>query len=218
MIRIGIVDDHGIFSDAVRLLLDVEPDMTVVWMAGDGESAVERCHDDPPDVVVMDINLPGMNGIAATRQITGEHEGVRVLAVTGLSDPELVVQVIDAGASGVLSKNRAGDDLVRDLRKAAEGMVIVPPEQLAGLVERFRAPPSARSPELALTEREVEVLQGLADGLSTDELAEGLFLSPRTVQGHVQSILRKLRVRSKLEAVLYGLRSGIVRLRPLNGA
>ena len=214
-IRIGLVDDHGICADAVSILLEAELDMRVVWTAGDGETAIERCREDAPDVVVMDVNLPGVNGIAATRQITAEHEHVKVLVVTGLSDPDLVARVVDAGACGLLTKQRAGDDLVRDLRAAAGGSIVVPPQQMAALIDRLRAPAAERSPETALTDREVEVLQGFADGLSTGEVAERLFISPRTVQGHVQSILGKLRVRSKLEAVLYGLRHGIVQLRPV---
>jgi len=212
MIRVVLVDDHQMFAQAIGMFLATEPDIEVVEILGDANGVVERLRDTRPDVVLMDIDLPGVDGVTATRRIVEVRPETKVVLITALSDPGLVMRGIQAGASALVAKERAADDLVDVIRRAAAGEEIFPAPQLRLLT---LAPGTGETEaKVKLTHRELEVLQGLVDGMSTDELATALFVSPRTVQGHVQSILTKLRVRSKLEAVVTGLRLGIVHLDP----
>ena len=211
-IRLLVVDDHRVFAEALGMLLRTEGDIELLDVAPDAETALGIVQERRPDVVLMDVDLPGMNGIAATREIVLGRPETRVIVLTALMDPEVVEGAAAAGACGFISKQRAADDLLGAIRAAAAGEEIFRPHDLQ-VLWKGRTQGSERPKFFDLTSREVEVLQALADGLSTDELASTLFLSRRTVQGHVQSILTKLHVRSKLEAVLYGLRHGLVRLK-----
>ncbi len=217
-IRVGMVNDRRLVAEAMELLLISEGDIRVVAIEEDAEAAIETFWRECPDVVVMDIDLPGMNGIDATRRLRKVCPNTQIVVMTALTDPALISRAVEEGACGFVPKQRAGDGLIRVVRAAAAGGSV----ELAGETRRSvgrlrRTPDAARGPEHILTSRELEVFQGLADGLSTAELAAALFLSRRTVQGHVQSILDKLGVRSKLVAVLYGLRHGIVQLRTESG-
>jgi DNA-binding NarL/FixJ family response regulator len=212
MIRVVLVDDHQMFAEAIGMFLSTEADIEVVEILGDANRVVERLGDSRPDVVLMDIDLPGVDGVTATRRIVEARPGTKVVLITALSDPALVMRGVQAGASALVAKERAADDLVDVIRRTAAGEELFSAPQLRLLT---LVPGSGESDAKGkLTQRELEVLQGLVDGMSTDELAAALFVSPRTVQGHVQSILTKLRVRSKLEAVVTGLRLGIVHLHP----
>jgi DNA-binding NarL/FixJ family response regulator len=212
MIRVLLVDDHQMFAEAIGMFLRTEEDIDVVEILGEANGVVERLRESRPDVVLMDIDLPGVDGVTATRRIVEAMPQTKVVLITALSDPGLVLRGIEAGASALVAKERAADDLVDVIRRTAAGEEIFLTPQLRLLSS---APASGESEaKVKLTQRELEVLQGLVDGLSTDELASALFVSPRTVQGHVQSILTKMRVRSKLEAVVTGLREGLVRLDP----
>jgi DNA-binding NarL/FixJ family response regulator len=213
-IRLVLVDDHKVFADALGVLLKTEGDIDMLAVAPDAESALDIVRFRRPDVVLMDVDLPGMNGIAATREILASRPETRVIVLTALMDPEVVEGAAAAGAIGFVSKQRAADDLLAAIRTAAAGEEFFRTHDLHALW-KARARAGERPTFFDLTSRELEVLQALADGLSTDEVAAALFLSRRTVQGHVQSVLTKLHVRSKLEAVLYGLRQGLVRLKPL---
>lgn len=212
MIRVLIVDDHQMFADAIGMFLSTEDDIDVVEILGDADGVVGRLPESRPDVVLMDIDLPGVDGVTATRRIVDARPETKVVLITALSDPGLLLRGIEAGASALVAKERAADDLVDVIRRTAAGEEIFPAPQLRLLSSAQGT--AATRPATRLTQREFEVLQGLVDGLSTDELAATLFVSPRTVQGHVQSILTKMRVRSKLEAVVTGLREGLVRLDP----
>ena len=212
MIRVMLVDDHQMFAEAIGMFLRTEEDIDVVEILGDANGVIERLHETRPDVVLMDIDLPGVDGVTATQRIVEARPETKVVLITALSDPGLVLRGIEAGASALVAKERAADDLVDVIRRTAAGEEIFLAPQLRMLSV---VPLSGESQaKVKLTQRELEVLQGLVDGLSTDELASALFVSPRTVQGHVQSILTKMRVRSKLEAVVTGLREGVVRLDP----
>jgi DNA-binding NarL/FixJ family response regulator len=212
MIRVMLVDDHQMFAEAIGMFLRTEDDIEVVEILGDANGVVERVNASRPDVVLMDIDLPGVDGVTATRRIVEARPETKVVLITALSDPGLVLRGIEAGASALVAKERAADDLVDVIRRTAAGeeIFLEPQLRLLGVVP----PGEETQTKVKLTQRELEVLQGLVDGLSTDELASALFVSPRTVQGHVQSILTKMRVRSKLEAVVTGLREGLVRLDP----
>jgi DNA-binding NarL/FixJ family response regulator len=212
MIRVVLVDDHQMFAQAIGMFLATEDDIEVVEILGDANGVVGRLRDTRPDVVLMDIDLPGVDGVTATRRIVEARPETKVVLITALSDPGLVMRGVQAGASALVAKERAADDLVDVIRRTAAGEEIFPARQLRLLT---LVPGSGETQaKVKLTQRELEVLQGLVDGMSTDELAAALFVSPRTVQGHVQSILTKMRVRSKLEAVVTGLREGLVRLDP----
>jgi DNA-binding NarL/FixJ family response regulator len=213
-IRLVIVDDHKVFAEALGVLLKTERDIELLAVAPDAESALDIVRLRRPDVVLMDVDLPGMNGIAATRGVLASSPKTRVIVLTALMDPQVVEGAAAAGAIGFVSKQRAADDLLAAIRAAAAGEEVFRTQDLRVLWGDGRRA-EKRPREFDLTSRELEVLQALADGLSTDELAATLFLSPRTIQGHVHGILTKLLVHSKLEAVLYGLRRGLVRLKPL---
>jgi DNA-binding NarL/FixJ family response regulator len=157
----------------------------------------------------MDIDLPGIDGLIATQQIVEARPETKVVLITALSDPNLSLRGAEAGAAGLVPKERAADDLVEVIRRVADVADVIPEPRLRLL---STAPGTKRRSRPALSPRELQVLQGLVDGLSTEELSVALFVSRRTVQGHVQSILTKLQVRSKLEAAVTGLREGLVHL------
>ncbi|MBA3690539.1 MAG: response regulator transcription factor [Actinobacteria bacterium] len=208
MIRVLLVDDHRMFAEAIGMFLSTEDDIDVLEILAGAEGVAERVRSSKPDVVLMDIDLPGVDGLSATRQVLEARPETKVVLITALSDPDLALRGREAGAAALVPKERAADDLVEVIRRAA-GV-----DEPVGPYLRLLPPAAeAKRATLALTPREVQVLQGLVDGLSTEELSARLVVSPRTVQGHVQSILTKLRVRSKLEAVVTGLRQGVVHLR-----
>jgi DNA-binding NarL/FixJ family response regulator len=210
VIRVVLVDDHQMFADAIGMFLATEDDIEVAEILPDANDVLARIGESRPDVVLMDIDLPGVDGVTATARIVQARPETKVVLITALSDPALVLRGIEAGASALVAKERAADDLVDVIRRTAVGEEVFPAPQLRLLAA---SPTSGQGEAKArLTQRELEVLQGLVDGLSTEELAAALFVSPRTVQGHVQSILTKMRVRSKLEAVVTGLREGTVHL------
>jgi two-component system response regulator DegU len=210
MIRLLIVDDHRMFADALSLLLDSEDGVRIVGISNDAESALALVDAERPDVVLMDVDLPRMNGIIATQALVDSYPDVRVIVITALMDAGVVEEAARAGATGFVSKQRAAEDLLRAVHVVAAGEEFFRLEELSRIGRRAGA---TAKQEHRMTSREREILQGLADGLSTDELAAALFLSRRTVESHVQNILTKLNLRSKLEAVLYGLRHGIVLLK-----
>jgi NarL family two-component system response regulator LiaR len=212
MISVLVVDDHQMFAEALGMLLSTEDDLEVLGYLADAEDVVAYTAATSPDVVLMDIDLPGVDGVTATRHIVGACPGTKVVLITALSDPSLVMRGIEAGASAFVAKERAAEDLVEVIRRTSMGEEVFPPDALQALADAGAGNGNGSGAEL--TPRELEVLQGLADGMSTEELSTALFVSPRTVQGHVQSVITKLQVRSKLEAVVTGLRRGLIRLRP----
>jgi two-component system, NarL family, response regulator LiaR len=212
VISILVVDDHQMFAEALGMMLSTEDDLEVLGYLSDAEDVVAYAAATSPDIVLMDIDLPGTDGVTATRRVVGACPATKVVLITALSDPSLVLRGIEAGASAFVAKERAAEDLVEVIRRTWMGEEVFPPDALRALAEAGNGNGNGAGGEL--TRRELEVLQGLADGLSTEELSTALFVSPRTVQGHVQSILTKLHVRSKLEAVIAGLRRGLIRLRP----
>ena len=215
--RVLIVDDHQMFGDAIQLLLSGEKDILVLPVTRDAEAALEAARTRCPDVVLMDIDLPGMDGIEATRRLMELCPDCGVIMITALMDPDLISRAAEAGASGFISKQRAADELVQIIKLAAAGETVFLTRELEAMVGRIGPGEDPRS-ESPLTARELEVLQAIADGLTTDEIAAAFVVSPRTVQGHVQNILTKLGVRSKLEAVLFGLRRGHIHLGPHYGS
>jgi two-component system, NarL family, response regulator LiaR len=216
-IAVLIVDDHAMFADALVALLETEEGIGVVGAVATGEEAVALCGPSAPDVVLMDIDLPGMDGIASTREVLRVCPEAKVIGISALRDPDLLARAVAAGAAGLVPKTRAADELVRAVRAAAAGEIVLPEGDVGPALDRLRTA-AHRTPLVnvgvnLLTDREVEILQTFADGMSTEDVATALRISPRTVRAHVESILAKLGVHSKLQAVLLGLRSGVIALK-----
>jgi DNA-binding NarL/FixJ family response regulator len=215
-IRILIIDDHRMFAEAIELMLSDEDGIEVVGIAGTGEEGIELCRQRCPSVVLMDIDLPGIDGIEATRRIRAICPDARVLVVTALQERDLMVRTIDAGAVGFVPKWHAAGELTDAIRRAADGEIILPGRDvrpiLTALQEQQRRRSGARERLGRLTSREVQILQLLANGTSTSGVADALHISPLTVQGHVKSVLTKLGAHSKLEAVSLALRHGLIQV------
>jgi NarL family two-component system response regulator LiaR len=207
-IRIMITDDHGVVRQGLRMFLSLDPDIQVVGEAENGQEALEMARELEPDVVLMDLLMPVMDGISATQAIRAELPEVEIVALTSVLEGASVAGAVRAGAIGYLLKDTDAEELHRAIRGAAEGRVQLAPEAAARLMREVRAP---ENPE-ALTERETEVLKLLARGKSNRQIASELFVDEKTVKAHVSSILRKLGVQSRTQAALYAVRTGLVGL------
>jgi DNA-binding NarL/FixJ family response regulator len=207
-IRILIVDDHGVVRQGLRMYLALDPELEVVGEAANGEEAVRLAHKLAPDVMLMDLLMPVMDGIAATAAIRRELPGVEVIALTSVLEDSAVYGAMRAGAIGYLLKDTEADELCRAIKAAAAGQVQLSPPVAARLLREV-PPPQAPEP---LTERETEVLQQLARGKSNKEIAADLVIAEKTVRTHVSSVLAKLGVTSRTQAVLHAVRTGLVSL------
>jgi DNA-binding NarL/FixJ family response regulator len=205
-IRILLVDDHSVVRQGLRMFLALEPDLEIVGEAGDGAEALRLARELRPDVVLMDLLMPVMDGITATGLLRRELPDTEVVALTSVLEDEKVVGAVRAGAIGYLLKDTQADELRRAIRAAAAGQVQLSPQAAARLMREVKAP---ESPE-ALTERETEVLRLLAHGASNKEIAQTLTIGEKTVKTHVSNILAKLGVPSRTQAALYAVRIGLV--------
>jgi DNA-binding NarL/FixJ family response regulator len=215
-IRIVLVDDQELVRTGFRMVLDAQPDMTVVGEAADGHAAVEFARTHSADVMVMDARMPRMDGVAATRQIRQAGDRPRVLMLTTFDLDEYAFAALKAGASGFLLKDVPPEELLFAIRAVHSGDAVVAPSTTRRLIDRFApmlpADDGQAPPELAgLTEREREVLILVAQGLSNAELAGRLFVSEATVKTHVGRILAKLGLRDRVQAVVYAYENGLVR-------
>lgn len=221
MIRILLVDDQELLRRGFRMILEAEDDLEVVGEAGDGAEAIELATRHRPDVVLMDIRMPRLDGVAATRQLAGPDvaDPARVLILTTFDLDEYIVEALRAGASGFLLKDVPPEDLVDAIRVIAAGDALIAPSVTRRLLDRFAqvlpdATPPLPPPGLsALTERELEVLHLVARGLSNAEIAADLFVSETTVKTHVGRILMKLGLRDRVQAVVLAYDTGLVRPR-----
>jgi DNA-binding NarL/FixJ family response regulator len=212
-IRVLIADDQALMRTGFRMILDAEDDIEVVGEAIDGEDALRHYRALAPDVVLMDVRMPAMDGIEATSRLTAADPPARVLILTTFDLDEYVYEALRAGASGFLLKDRPPDELVAAVRVVAAGEALLAPSVTRRLIEEFAARPAAPtpSPELAeLTDREREVLALMARGLSNAEIARELFVAETTVKTHVGHVLRKLRIRDRAQAVVIAYESGLV--------
>jgi DNA-binding NarL/FixJ family response regulator len=211
-IRVLLVDDHQLLTGSLSQLLAKEPDIAVVGVAGTVAEAKAMARE-RLDVVLMDYRLPDGTGAEATRAIKARWPNARVVMLTALNDDETVLESIQAGADGYLTKDRAVEDVVGAVRSAQAGETLLPRNVILGIAQRIAAARDRgadRRQADPLTPRELEVLRALTEGLSTREICDGLFIAPNTLRTHVQNIMGKLRVHSKLEAVAFALRHGLV--------
>ena len=218
-IRVLLVDDQPLLRTGFRMILEAEPDLVVVGEAGDGDAALELARTLAPDVVLMDVRMPRMDGVEATRRIVGPHPApgiARVLVLTTFDLDEYVVEALRAGASGFLLKDVPADDLVTAIRVVAAGDAVVAPSITRRLLDRFASHlPAADAPTptalARLTERELDVLRLVAKGRSNAEIAGELFVSETTVKTHVGHVLTKLDLRDRVQAAVFAYEVGLVR-------
>ncbi|MDQ4089848.1 MAG: response regulator transcription factor [Actinomycetota bacterium] len=215
MIRVLVADDEALVRGGISMILEAQPDMEVVGQAADGAEAVRLSRELSPAVALVDIRMPGLTGIDATRQIVAQGSSpVRVVILTTFDDDEYLYETMKAGASGFLLKSVPPEQLAHAVRAVAAGECLLAPAITRRLIERFvrRPPPgTATPPEVGgLTERELEVLRLMAGGLSNSEIASSLFLSEGTVKTHVNRVFRKLDLRDRVHAVLFAYETGLV--------
>ena len=212
-IRILLVDDHAVLRGGLRALLSMEPDMDVVGEVGTGEEGLERVNALKPDVVVMDLAMPGMGGLEATRQISALELGTRVLILTSHSEEEYLLPVLEAGGSGYVRKTHADDDLISAIRTVSRDEVFLYPSATKLLLRGYRTAETAgeRSPLEELSDREREVLGLTAEGYSSSEIGKKLFLSPKTVDTYRYRLMQKLGLTHRSELVRFALESGVLR-------
>ena len=212
-LRVLLVDDHDLFRTGLRNLLE-EQGVTIAGEAATGDEAVNRVRELAPDVVVMDLNMPGMGGVAATRHIAGIAPLTRVVMLTISDEDSDVLDAILAGACGYLLKDSSIQDLVTGIRSAARGESLISPHIAAKVLQRVRA--TSLQPEIAemiraeLSEREIQVLKLIANGKDNAVIAAELHISPKTVKNHISNILMKLQIDNRIQAAVYAVRSGIV--------
>jgi len=219
-ISVLVVDDHKMFAEAIELLLAGQDGIEIIGAVGTGEEAVVLAAKTQPSVVLMDIDLPGIDGIESTRRVREVAPDAQVIVITAFQEPATIAAAVQAGASGYVPKTKAADELLSVIRNAAAGEMVMPSGQLSAILSNLQQKHrdlSAVEQRLSeLTSRELQVLQAMAEGRSTAEVAGDLFISPFTVQTHVKNILSKLGVHSKLEAVTFAVRHGLVRISSRN--
>jgi len=211
-IRVLFVEDHQLLADALAAMLSREPDMQVVGIAGTVADAKIMAREQL-DVVLMDYRLPDGTGAEATRAIKARWPAARIVMVTALTDDETLLESIQAGADGYLTKDRAAEDVVTAVRAAHAGETLLPRSVIVEIARRVAAARERgdeRRVVEPLTPRELEILRALTEGMSTPEICERLFIAPNTLRTHVQNIMGKLRVHSKLEAVAFALKYRLV--------
>ena len=214
-IRILIADDHGVIRAGLRALLEDVPDITVVGEASDGGEALVKAVELKPDILLMDLSMPNMGGIEATRQLSQSEPKVRVLILTVHEDESLLKEVIRVGAAGYIIKRAAQEDLIHAIRVVSRGDLYIHPAMTRALFNDAAVPPKVSEIE-TLTLREIEVLQLLAKGYTNRQIAEHLNLSPRTVEGHRANVSGKLGLHSRVELVEYAEKHGLLKVREQN--
>jgi len=205
-IRILLVDDHSVVRQGLRMFLALEPELEVVGEAANGAEGIEQVRKLQPDIVLMDLVMPVMDGIAAIQQLRKEFPNVEIIALTSVLEDEKVISAVRAGAIGYLLKDTQADELCKAIKAAANGQVQLSPQAATRLVREIKAPDSPEK----LTEREMDVLRLLALGRSNKEIANELVIGEKTVKTHVSNILMKLGLSSRTQAALHAVRIGLV--------
>ena len=211
-IRLLLVDDHEIVRAGLRMLFSAEPEVEIIGEAGSGEEAVDAVENLLPDVVLMDVAMPGIGGVEATRRIKATRPQVAVLALTMHEDEEYFFEMLGAGASGYVPKRAAPDDLMSAIHIVRQGDVYIYPSLARLLVKDFLHRSEASAPETRenLTAREQEVLTFIAEGYSNREIADALVISVKTVDRHRENIMRKLQLHNRVELVKYAIEKGLI--------
>jgi len=211
MITVLLVDDHPILRQGLSGILSLEDDIAVIGEAADGEAAVSAALQLRPDVIIMDLRLPGLSGSVAIQRVLARAEGVdwtpRVIVLTTFEDDDSITDAIEAGATGYLLKSATPDEVVAAVRATSEGHSVLAPSVAAALVRKMREGTAGR----LLSHREIEVLEQMADGLSNAEIAERLFLEPSTIKTHVEHIYTKLGVSRRIQAIAKARELGVGR-------
>jgi DNA-binding NarL/FixJ family response regulator len=223
MVRVLLVDDQTLIRQGIRLLLEIEPDIQVVGQAANGSEAIQQVEILHPDVVLMDVRMPGMDGVAATRELGTRFPEVKVIILTTFEDDETVFEGLKAGARGYLLKDISSEEMAEAVRKVAAGEALVQSRLTRKVLAEFSRLASANAGQMVgkagssnealpvpLTERELEVLQALAHGLSNREIAGQLVITEGTVKNHVSSLMEKMGVRDRTQAVLKGQELGLI--------
>ncbi len=216
-VRVLLADDHTLFRKGIRTILDQMPDVKVEGEAATGQEAIDLANKLVPDVILMDIKMPDLSGIEATRHILQENPHIGVILVTMFDDPESVFAGMRAGARGYVLKEAEPEELRRAVDAGHRGEVMLCPIIAEKVLEHFGSDSQPRQPGLPyeqLTQRELEVLQLAADGLSNKEIAEKLVISEKTAKNHIANIFSKLHVNDRTQAILYALRKGLVAMSP----
>jgi DNA-binding NarL/FixJ family response regulator len=223
VIKVLLVDDQTLIRQGIRLLLEIEADIQVVGQAANGQEALQQVESLHPDVVLMDVRMPEMDGVAATRELSAHHPEVKVIILTTFEDDETVFEGLKAGARGYLLKDISSEEMARAVRKVAAGEALIEPRLTRKVLAEFSRLASAtgqqttpktgaasESLSVPLTDRELEVLKALAHGLSNREIAEQLVITEGTVKNHVSSLIDKLGVRDRTQAILKGQELGLI--------
>jgi NarL family two-component system response regulator LiaR len=208
-IRVMLVDDHNVVRSGLATFLKAYKDLELVGEANNGLEAVHLCHQKKPDVILMDLMMPEMDGISATETILADHPDIKIIAMTSFEDKELVHGVLEAGAISYLLKNVTADELVKAIRNAASGRSTLSPEAARVLIQATRP---SKQLSFDLTEREQEVLNLVVQGNSNQQIALAMVITVATVKAHVSSILSKLQVASRAEAITYAIKHKLVSL------
>jgi DNA-binding NarL/FixJ family response regulator len=206
-IKVLLADDHVVLREATAELVDSQPDMVVVGQTGTGEDTIAMAESLLPDVIVMDIAMPRLDGLEATRQIAANCPGTRVLVLSAHQDSEHVIPLLEAGAVSYLPKTVSLNELLEAIRATSQGESVLPPSVASVVVKRLSGDVDIEG-KVGLTEREMEVLRLVADGLTNDQVAQRLHLSTRTIEAHLTHIYNKLNVSSRTEAALLAMRKG----------
>lgn len=212
-IRVLVVDDHTVFAESLAMVINLQRDMETVGTASSCAAALESTARLQPDVVLLDVLLPDGDGIDAAQSIKATQPATKIVVLTSATEDDVLLRAIDVGASGFITKFRAIDDVIAAVRAAHAGEILIPPAMLLGLLSRLhrrQQEESAAAPLEPLTPREREVLQALARGLDNRQAARYLQISPNTLRTHLQNIMDKLNVHSKLEAVVLALKHGLI--------
>lgn len=212
-IRILLIDDHSLLRSGIRLLLEKQPDFEVVAEAGDGIEGVKRAQQHKPDVVLLDLNMPGLSGLETLQLLVQDNPATAVVILTVSEEAEELAQALRDGARGYLIKNIEGDALANAIRRAADGDAVIDPSMTAKLVAQFRTQPKSTAAPPAerdkLTTREREIVQCLVRGESNKEIARHLDVAESTVKIHVQNILKKLNLSSRVQVAVYAVEHGM---------
>jgi DNA-binding NarL/FixJ family response regulator len=211
-IKVLLVDDHAIMRDGIRALLSLQDDIEIVGEASEGKEAIEKTRLLYPDVVVMDIAMPGMDGLEATRRITKQYPKTKVLVLTQYDNKEYILSAVKAGSAGYVPKRALGSELVSAIRAVYRGDSYLYPSAAMALVEDYRQQSKSTDPYDQLTPREREILKLIAEGHTSREVANLLFISLKTVMGHRTKIMEKLGLKNRTELIKYAMRKGLLTL------